>query len=80
MGIRAYENFIVLTHPNKLKYHAAVIEMRIGHGYTYKQISEATGLGMNAINSILKKYTPKQGDRDIWIAISSAINQESPEE
>lgn len=74
MGIRAYKDLVVGTHPDKLELHARVMVMRFGEGKTYHQIAAETGLGQNTINNIINKYKAKQTGRDLVIIVSSKLN------
>lgn len=61
------------TDPEYLELYSEIIELRVFHGLTYKQIGEISGYDPRSLNRILKLYYPKQGEHDIVMSIMSKV-------
>ncbi len=75
---RGPQHIVTLSAPEKLELYAEIIELYYtGDKIGYKNLAKQYGMSRQLIQSIVRKYYPRQGTRDIIILLQSKFNYET---
>lgn len=61
------------TTPDNMELHAKIMEMRYGLGMRVNNIARFLNMSHPHVGQILKKYRPRDGDKDITMIIRSKL-------
>lgn len=64
---------VIGTNPETVELHGKIMEMRYGVGMRVNNIARFLNMNHAHVGHILKKYRPRQGDRDITMTIRSKV-------